>query len=101
MAAKAFVSPDEISEVISNSLFFKDTLGQVPIFLIGIHDAAIGLLLTFRVLPTLITTWVVIWVGMVIILLIGSMSVEGLLDAIEHAAPLGITLYLKITSVKK
>ena len=96
MAAKSFIAPDEINEVIENSLIFKDILDKVPIFLIGIHDATVGTLIALRVWPKLVTTWAAIWLGTVIILLITSMSVEGLLDAIEHAAPLGIALYLSI-----
>lgn len=98
MAAKSFIAPEEINEVIENSLVFKDLLEKVPVFLIGIHDATIGILLAVRVWPKLITTWAAIWLGTVIILLITSMSVEGLLDAIEHAAVLGIALYLTINA---
>lgn len=96
MAAKAFVSPDEISEVIENSLIFKDILAKVPVQLIGIHDAFIGILFTLRLFPKLVTIWAAIWVGTVIILLISSVNVNGLLEAIEHATPLGIALYLSI-----
>lgn len=98
MAAKAFISPDELSDVINNSVIFRDILNKVPLSLIGIHDAAIGLLLIFRVLPKLVTAWAAIWVSIVIILLITGMNVNGLLDAIEHAAPLGIALYLSINA---
>lgn len=96
MAAKSFIAPDEINEVIENSLIFKDLLEKVPVFLIGIHDTVVGILIAFRVWPKLVTTWAVIWIGIVVILLISSMSMEGLLDAIEHAAVLGIALYLSI-----
>lgn len=96
MAAKSFIAPDEISEVIKNSLIFKDLLEKMPVFLIGIHDALIGALIALRLWPKLVTTWAAIWLGTVIILLVTSMSVEGLLDAIEHAAVLGIALYLSI-----
>lgn len=96
MAAKSFIAPDEISEVIENSLIFKDLLEKMPVFLIGIHDALVGVLIALRLWPKLVTTWATIWIGTVIILLITSMNIEGLLDAIEHAAPLGIALYLSI-----
>jgi len=98
MAVKAFISPDEISDVIANSVIFKNILDKVPIQLIGIHDAIIGIFIAFRVLPKLINTWAVIWIGTVIILLLSSMNISGLLDAIEHAAPLGIALYLSINA---
>lgn len=98
MAAKAFFSPDEISDPINNSLIFKDILDKVPVQLIGIHDAIVGILIILRVLPKLVATWAAIWVGTVIILLISSMSVGGSLDAIEHAAPFGIALYLSINA---
>lgn len=100
MAAKSFIAPDEISEVIENSLIFKDLLEKVPVFLIGIHDTAVGILIALRLWPKLITTWAAIWLGTVIILLITSMSVEGLLDAIEHSAVLGIALYLSLKALK-
>ncbi len=96
MAAKSFLAPDEITEVIENSLVFKELLGKVPVFLIGIHDATVGMLIALRLWPKLVTTWAAIWLGTVIILLISSMNMEGLLDAIEHAAVLGIALYLSI-----
>lgn len=98
MALKAFFSPDEISDPINNSVIFKDILDKIPISLIGIHDAIIGLLLALRIFPKLINTWAAIWVGTVIILLITSMTVAGLLDAIEHTAPLGIALYLSLNA---
>lgn len=96
MTAKSFISPDEINDVINNSLIFKNILDKVPVQLIGIHDAIVGILLTFRLFPKFVTAWAAIWIGTVIILLITSMNTEGLLDAIEHAAPLGIALYLSI-----
>ena len=97
MAAKAFVSPDEISEVIQNSLI-KDILDKIPVYLIGIHDVTVGVLLTLKLFPKLVTTWAAIWIGTVIILLITSMDTNGLLDAIEHAAVFGIALYLSINA---
>lgn len=96
MAAKSFIAPDEINEVIENSLIFKDLLDKVPVFLIGVHDALVGTLIALRVWPKLVTTWAAIWIGTVIILLMTSMNVEGLLDAIEHSAVLGLALYLSI-----
>ncbi|GEM_PF-4249183 len=96
MAAKTFIAPDEISDAIGNSVIFKDLLERVPIFLIGIHDALVGALIALRLWPKLVTTWAAIWISTVIILLMTSMSVEGLLDAIEHAAVFGIALYLSI-----
>lgn len=98
MAVKAFTHPHEIHEVIENSLIFNNILGGVPITLIGIHDAAVGLLLIFKVWPKLVTTWAAIWISTVIMLLISSMNINGLLDAIEHAAPFGIALYLSINA---
>lgn len=98
MAIKAFVFPDEISDPINNSVIFKDVLSKVPVQLIGIHDATVGILIALRVLPKLINTWAVIWVGTVIILLISSMNISGLLDAFEHAAPFGIALYLCVNA---
>lgn len=98
MAAKAFFSPDEISDPINNSLIFKDILDKIPVSAIGIHDAIIGILLAFRVLPKFINAWAVIWISTVIILLITNMSADGLLDALEHGAPLGIALYLSINA---
>lgn len=94
MAAKAFVSPDEINEVIENSLIFKDLLEKVPVSLIGIHDTAIGILIILRVWPKLVTAWAAIWIGTVVILLVSSMNMAGFLDALEHAAVFGIALYL-------
>lgn len=98
MAAKAFISPDEIHHVIQSSLF-KEILDKVPVSLIGIHDITVGILLAFRVLPKLVTTWAAIWVGVVIILLISSLNIDGFLDALEHAAVFGIALYLSINSI--
>lgn len=100
MAAKSFIAPDEISEVIENSLVFKELLEKVPVFLIGIHDTAVGILIILRLWPKLVFTWAAIWIGTVVILLISSMNIEGLLDAIEHAAVLGIALYLSIKALK-
>ena len=77
MAAKAFVYPDEINDPINNSVIFKDILDKIPVSLIGIHDAIIGLLLALRIFPKLINTWAAIWVGTVIILLITSITVPG------------------------
>lgn len=98
MAVKAFAFPDEISEVINNSLVFNDILNRVPVQFIGLHDAVIGILLIFRILPKVITTWAAIWVSIVMTLLISSMNAEGLLDAFEHLAPLGIALFLRLNA---
>lgn len=96
MAVKAFIFPDEISDPITNSLLFKEIFGKVPVPIIGIHDALVSILIALRIAPKLIYTWAAIWLSAVIVLLISSMNASGLLDALEHAAPLGIALYLAI-----
>lgn len=94
MAVKAFVAPEEINHVIEHAQIFKNFLDKIPLAFIGIHDALIGVLIILRLWPKWVLGWTVIWIGGVILLQISSLRADGLLDAVEHAAALGIALYL-------
>jgi hypothetical protein len=94
LALRAFLTPDDIMDTIKNSVMFAPIFSWIPSQIIGLHDIAMGILLIFRLFPKFTSAGSAIWIGTVIILLLSHMNLDGTIDAIEHAAPFGIALFL-------
>jgi len=94
----AFLHPNDFKELIQNSFVFSKTLDFIPFFVtfIGINDLLIAILLVTKLLPKIAAWWATLWVLSVILVLLTQKEFSGLLDAIEHGAPLAIALYLSL-----
>lgn len=97
LATRSFFMSDDVLSTIKDSLFFAQVFRWIPVQAIGIHDILVGTLLILRVFPKYISAWATIWIGTVIILLLFHFNLDGALDALEHAAPFGIALFLTVT----
>lgn len=94
----AFLTPDEFRGVIEHSLVFNKILDFIPFFItiIGFHDLTVSVLLISRLFSKIVVWWATIWIIIVISVLLSQAGLDGFFTALEHAAPLGIALYLAL-----
>lgn len=97
---KAFLDPSEIHHLVEHSSTFKLFYEKIPAFnqLIGLHDFIIALLLiiSFKAVLKFVAVWAVIWIAVVITVFLSHQSSHENLEALEHAAPLAIAIYLSL-----
>lgn len=94
----AFLTPDEFQGIIEHSLVFNKILDVVPFFmtLIGLNDLIVCVLLISGQFIKIVAWWATIWLMIVILVFLSQASLDGFFAALEHAAPLGIALYLAL-----
>lgn len=103
MSLKAFFSSDELVQAINGSVIFNHLLNLFPylITIIGVHDLVVCFLLLLQIKPKIIAPYATFWLSVVTILYLTHLDIDGLLDALEHASPLVIALFLALLAYRK
>src|SRR5260221_4123575 len=97
-AIGALFEPATFQAIIEHSLIYHNFLSWNPLFVyfIVINDLIIAFCLINDIKVGEISAWAFFWLIGVITVFLSQGTLDGVLTAIEHGAPMGIALYIAI-----